>query len=85
MICQNGGTREIYEYLTDYKNLAEFTFLDIPVRKIFSEIPNALMIDPHTDRWIFVDSKERRQFWEWMEKVTQRQINVETQQQKTSR
>jgi hypothetical protein len=78
LICQNGGTLEIREYLTDYKDLAEFTFLDIPVKEIFPQIPNALMIHPHTDRWIFVDSKERRKVWEWMEKVTQKQITFKT-------
>jgi len=71
LICQNGGTQDSKEYLTDYKNLAEFTFLDVPVTKIFPQIPNDLIIHPHTDRWMFVDSKERREVWEWMEKVSQ--------------
>jgi len=65
------GTGEIANYLTDYKSLAEFVLLDILVKKIFPQIPNALMIHPHTDRWLFVDSRERRQVGKWMEKVIQ--------------
>ena len=72
LICQNGGTQDVNEYLTDYLNLADFTFLDVPVKKIFPQIPNALIIHPHTDRWMFVDSRERRQVWRWMEKVSER-------------
>ena len=75
LICQNGGTEDINEYLTDYKNLAKFTFIDVPVKKIFPQIPNALMIHPHTDRWMFVDSRERRQIWKWMEKVSKEKLN----------
>ena len=74
LICQNGGTSAVEEYLSDYKNLANFTFLDVPVTKIFPQIPNDLTIHPHTDRWMFVDSRERRQVWKWMEKVSERGI-----------
>lgn len=75
LICQNGGIRKINEYLDDYKDLADFTFLDVPVRKIFPEIPNPLFIHPHTDRWLFVDSRERRKAWRWMEKTLQSKNN----------
>jgi hypothetical protein len=74
LICQNGGTSDVEEYLSDYINLANFTFLDVPVTKIFPQIPNDLTIHPHTDRWMFVDSRERRQVWKWMEKVSERGI-----------
>ena len=76
LICQNGGTRDIEEHLADYKNLAEFTFLNVPVKKMFPQIPNELMIHPHTDRWLFVDSKERKQVWKWMKKVQERKIKL---------
>jgi hypothetical protein len=76
LICQNGGTREVEEYLSDYKKLAEFTFLGVPVKEIFPQIPNTLMIHPHTDRWMFVDSEARRQAWNWMEKVSDKKFNV---------
>ncbi len=72
LICQNGVTQDINEYLADYKDLAKFTFIDVPIKKIFSQIPNALIVHPHTDRWMFVDSKERRQVWKWMENVQER-------------
>jgi len=75
LICQNGGTRDVEDYLSDYKNLAIFTFLDVPVTKIFPQIPNALVMHSHTDRWMFVDSRERRQAWKWMEKVSGRNFN----------
>ena len=71
LICQNGGTQDIQEYLADYRNLAEFTFIDVPIKNLFPQIPNALIPHPHTDRWMFVDSKERRQVWKWMEKIRQ--------------
>ena len=74
LICQNGGTSDVEDHLSDYMDLAEFTFLDVPVTKIFPQIPNALVKHPHTDRWMFVDSKERRQVWKWMEKVSGRNI-----------
>ena len=74
LICQNGGINDIEEYLSDYKTLAKFTFLNVPVTKIFPQIPNALVMHPHTDRWMFVDSRERRQAWKWMEKVSGRNI-----------
>lgn len=76
LICQNGEIRNIEEYLTEYKSLAKFTFLDVPVNKIFPQIPNTLMIHPHTDRWMFVDSSERRQAWKWMEEISERKINL---------
>lgn len=78
LICQNGGTQDIEEYLTDYKNLAKFAFLNVPVKEIFPKIPNDMMIHPHTDRWLFVDSEARRQAWNWMEKVSDRKINLMT-------
>ena len=61
LICQNGGTKYIKEYLTDFKNLVKFNFIDVPVKEIFPQIPNALMIHPQTDRWMFVDSEVRKQ------------------------
>jgi hypothetical protein len=74
LICQNGGTSAVEEYLSDYKNLANFTFLDVPVTKIFPQIPNNLVMHPHSDRWMFVDSRERRKVWKWMERVSGRNI-----------
>lgn len=76
LICQNGGTKYIKEYLTDFKNRAKFNFIDVPVKEIFPQIPNALMIHPHTDRWMFVDSEARKQAWSWMEKVSERKISL---------
>jgi len=72
LICQNGVTQNVNDYLADYKNLAKFTFIDVPIKEIFPQIPNALIVHPHTDRWMFVDSKERRQVWKWMENVQKR-------------
>ncbi len=69
LICQNESTLEIQSYLKDFKNFADFTFFDIPVNKIFPEIPNPLMIHPHTDRWLFVNSDSRRKVWQWMNSV----------------
>jgi len=74
LICQNESTLEIRNYLSGFKD-ADFTFLDVPVQKIFPEIPNLLIKHPHTDRWLLVDSDARRKALEWMKFVLSKSKN----------
>ncbi|MHB8897875.1 MAG: hypothetical protein ACYC6Y_03915 [Thermoguttaceae bacterium] len=69
LICQNGGTEAIREYLAGHLSDADFTFLDVRVDEIFGKFPNELAIHPHTDRWLLKDSPDRRQVWAWVERV----------------
>ena len=55
--------------LGDDVTKAKFTFLGVPVKTIFPQIPNSLLIHSHTDRWMYVDSAERKQAWEWFQNV----------------
>lgn len=52
-------------YLKQHHDLADFTFLPVPVREIF-DIPEAGIIDPHTDRWMHRDSVYRDRARAWL-------------------
>lgn len=52
-------------YLKQHHDLADFTFLQVPVGEIF-DIPEAGVIDPHTDRWIHRDSVYRDRARAWL-------------------
>jgi len=56
------------DYLKDHLDLARFTFLDVPVAKIFN-IPEGKVIHPHTDMWMHRQSKYRKQARDWLQKV----------------
>jgi len=53
------------DYLKDHLDLARFTFLDVPVEKIFN-IPEGKVIHPHTDMWMHRQSKYRKQARAWL-------------------
>lgn len=72
LVCQNGGTHPIRDYLAGRVSLAGFTFLDVHVRDIFRTFPNDVAIHPHTDRWLLEDSPDRRQVWAWVDRVVSR-------------
>lgn len=78
LVCQNGSTRAIEEYLAGQLSSADFTFLAVPVHKIFGKFPNELAVHPHTDRWLLKDSPERRLVWDWAEEVLQRSHRAES-------
>jgi hypothetical protein len=69
LVCQNGGTQAIEEYLAGQLSSAEFTFLTVHTGEIFGKFPNALAIHPHTDRWLLKDSPDRQQVWAWVERI----------------
>ena len=54
------------DFLRDHRDLAEFTFLRVPVSKIFN-IPDGKVIHPHTDRWMHRASEYRDQARGWLE------------------
>lgn len=65
LVSQNrdaGGTRE---FLGERISLENFVFLDAPVQEIFGEFPNEIAIHPHTDRWLFRESRERDRVRAW--------------------
>jgi len=65
LICGGGATRVRDQYLARHLDLARFTFLNVPVAKIFS-IPEGKVIHPHTDLWMCKDSRYRRQARKWL-------------------
>jgi hypothetical protein len=60
------GVRDAF--LKDHLELARFTFMDVPVGKIFS-IPEGKVIHAHTDLWMQRDSEYRDQVREWLQRV----------------
>jgi len=62
LLCGNAN-----DYLKEHPDLGAFTYLPIPVAKIF-DIPEGPVIHPHTDLWMHRDSEQRRRVRSWMEK-----------------
>lgn len=58
-------------FLRDHKELAEFTFMDVPVGEIFA-IPEGKVIHPHTDLWMHRESKQRDTAREWLRAASAR-------------
>ncbi len=71
LVCQNGGTDGIRTYLETQSSLEAFTFLNVKTSRILGEFPNSFAIHPHNDRWLTVDSPERREVWAWIYRVLQ--------------
>lgn len=55
------------DFLRDHQDLAEFTFLQPQVAKIFN-IPEGKVIHPHTDLWMHRKSEHRDQAREWLDR-----------------
>lgn len=53
------------DFLREYLDLADFTFLQPPVAQIF-KIPEGKVIHPHTDLWMHRESKYREQARRWL-------------------
>ncbi|MEO1525106.1 MAG: hypothetical protein AAFX06_06700 [Planctomycetota bacterium] len=62
LVCGGGN-----DFLKQHAHLGEFTFLRVPVAKIF-DIPDGDVIHPHTDRWMHRKSRYRDQAREWLRK-----------------
>ena len=61
MVCGNAN-----DYLKKYPELGNFTFLPVPVTKIF-DIPDGLVIHRHTDLWAHRDSLTRQRARAWLQ------------------
>ena len=55
------------DFLKDHLHLTNFTFLKVPVAKIFT-IPEGKIIHPHTDLWMHRHSPYRTQARHWLNK-----------------
>ena len=69
LICQNGGTDDIQQWLQPHLSEAEFTFLPVNTEKILGEFPNQIAIHPHNDRWLLTSSPERIKVWNWVQQT----------------
>lgn len=63
LVCGMGA-----DYLQEHLDLANFTFLKVPVAELF-EIPEGKIIHPHTDLWMHKQSKYREQARDWLTKI----------------
>lgn len=70
LICGGGASQVRDKYLAPHLHLARFTFLNVPVARIF-KIPEGKIIHPHTDLWMCKDSPHRRQVRAWLDRVRQ--------------
>lgn len=68
LVCQDGlhGTDATRQFIGEQTREGRFTFLDVPVKEIFTTIPNRWFYQSHTDRWLLRDSVWRRHVWQWM-------------------
>jgi hypothetical protein len=62
------GSKNKDLFLKDHLQLADFSFIDIPVSKIF-KIPEGPIIHSHTDLWMHRDSIYRQQVRHWLKKI----------------
>jgi len=70
LVCGGGSTQSVRDYLAPHLDLAPFTFLDVPVTRLF-HIPEGKVIHPHTDSWMCKDSDCRRQARAWLDSLVQ--------------
>lgn len=66
-VLASGGSNG---FLREHLELADFTFLSVPVAEIFT-IPEGKLIHPHTDLWMHRESKYREQARQWLGKSIQ--------------
>lgn len=69
LVCQNGGTQAIQNYLQTQIPLDAVTFVDVDTAAILGPFPNGIAIHPHNDGWLLVDSPQRRRVWAWVDRV----------------
>ena len=68
LVCGQHASNVRDQFLKDHLNLADFTFLDVPTRQIFT-IPKGPYIHSHTDLWMHRESKYRQQARAWLQKM----------------
>lgn len=60
LVCGSGA-----DYMKDHRNMADFTFLPVPVGEIY-DLPEGKVINPHTDLWMHRDSVYRDRARAWL-------------------
>lgn len=74
LITSSAGTRKTQEYLQQYIDLKNITFLDVPVDQLFT-IPDGEVVHAHTDLWMSVDSVYRQRVRKWLRGVAEVAVN----------
>ncbi len=64
LICQNRSVQQTKTYLEPFLQQGGFQFLEVPVAELFT-IPGEI-VHAHTDRWMSIDSPQRRQARKWL-------------------
>ena len=68
LVCGQHATAVHEDFLTEHKELAEFTFIDVPVQNIFN-IPEGPYLHSHTDLWMHRPSMYRDRVRKWVQEV----------------
>lgn len=68
LICSSMGTEQTRLYLEQHMDLANITFLDVPVDELFA-IPDGQIRHSHTDRWMSIDSEYRQRARQWLQNM----------------
>ncbi|MDP3069397.1 MAG: hypothetical protein Q8N18_03870 [Opitutaceae bacterium] len=68
LVCGQNATQVREQFLQNHLGLAQFTFLDVPMKAIF-RIPEGNVIHPHTDLWLHRASPQRDQARAWLKNV----------------
>ncbi|QDV25714.1 hypothetical protein [Aureliella helgolandensis] len=69
-VSQNGNNRKSEEFVRSVVPIPNrFRFSNINTAEILGSFPNEFAQAAHTDRWLLRPSRDRRQVWEWMERV----------------
>lgn len=63
LVCGNSA-----DYLKEHADLADFTFLKVPVREVFA-IPEGPVVHAHTDLWMHKPSPYREKARAWLARV----------------
>ena len=70
LVSGQNGSRIRESFLKDHIELAEFSFLDVPVKNLF-DIPEGPVVHPHTDLWMHRESKYRDRVREWLREIAE--------------
>lgn len=66
LIMQAPDTGNIKEYLGKNQRIDQFTFLDVPMAKIFRKLPTEDVIHPHNDKWLLFESPPADSARNWL-------------------
>ena len=66
LVMQAQDSVLLYDYIKDKLQYANFTFMVIPIKELFPEIPNEIIFSSHTDRWMLAETDYSRKAREWL-------------------